>query len=82
MMSGAHRNAFAVENRRNVVRVHISHGKTHDSVGAIRRLHALDSVDFFELIPRADYSRLCLAVGAGACLALLILQSLLLRSWK
>jgi mxaC protein len=38
-------------------------------------------LDYFEQIPRQDFSRGCLAVAALCCLLLLIYRSLQLRSW-
>ena len=39
-------------------------------------------LDFFEQVPRRDFSRHCIAVAALACLLLLAYRSMLLRSWR
>jgi mxaC protein len=39
-------------------------------------------LDFFEQIPRQDYSRRFIAAGAFACLMLLLYRLMLLRSWQ
>jgi mxaC protein len=39
-------------------------------------------LEFSEKIPRQDYSRAFIALAAGACLGLLLLRSLMLRSFK
>src|ERR1700688_2043746 len=51
VMPGAHGDSLAVEDRRDVVRMYVCYGKTDDSIGAVSRLHALDSLDFFEHLP-------------------------------
>jgi mxaC protein len=38
-------------------------------------------LDFFEQVPRRDFSRKCIAAAALACLLLLIYRTMLLRSW-
>lgn len=39
-------------------------------------------LDFFEQVPRLDFSRHCIAAAALACLMLLFYRSMLLRSWR
>ena len=39
-------------------------------------------LDYYERVPRRDYDRVCFAAGALACLALLLLGGLQLRSWS
>jgi mxaC protein len=39
-------------------------------------------LDFFEQVPRLDFSRHCIAAAALACLLLLLYRSTLLRSWR
>lgn len=39
-------------------------------------------LEFFEQVPRRDYSRHCLALAAFSCALLLLYRSMLLRSWQ
>jgi mxaC protein len=39
-------------------------------------------LDYAEQVPRKDYDRACFAIGAMACLMLLALGALQLRSWQ
>jgi hypothetical protein len=51
VMTGSNRDTFAVENSGDVVRMDVAHTEAHDSIGAVERLNALDTIDLFESLP-------------------------------